>query len=104
MQGTFYPSKINTEGFANAHVRPLGATDAFAEGDVSYQTTYDFETMLKVDPDVILHEFGVASYYNVAQIRRTLADHPVGSQLIAVKNNSVYPSGNPVQEPLMNLF
>ncbi|MFH5843372.1 ABC transporter substrate-binding protein [Haladaptatus sp. CMAA 1909] len=104
MEGTFYPSKINTEGFANAHVRPLGATDAFAEGEVTYQTAYDFETMLKVDPDVILHTFGVASYYDVAQIRKTLADHPVGSKLTAVKNDAVYPSGNPVQGPLMNLF
>lgn len=104
MQGTFYPSKINTEGFANAHVRPLGATDAFAEGDVTYQTTYDYETMLKVDPDVILHKFGVASYYDVAQISEAIGDHPVGNKLTAVKNDAVYPSGNPVQGPIMNLF
>lgn len=31
MQGTFSPSRIDTPGFANAHVRPLGATDAFGE-------------------------------------------------------------------------
>ncbi|WP_224450310.1 ABC transporter substrate-binding protein [Haloprofundus salilacus] len=104
MQETFYPSKLNAPGFAAAHTRPLEATDAFAADDVTYETTYDYETMLEIDPDVILHPFGIASYYDVAQVRRTLENHPVGSQLTAVQNGRVYPSGNPVQGPLMNLF
>jgi ABC-type Fe3+-hydroxamate transport system substrate-binding protein len=101
---TFYPFRSDTPGFANAHVRPLGAPDAFSSGDVSYESAYDFETMLEIDPDVILHRFGVASYYDVGEIRQTLAEHPVGGQLTAVENDRVYPSGNPLQGPLMNLF
>ncbi|WP_135364258.1 ABC transporter substrate-binding protein [Halosimplex halophilum] len=104
VDGTFYPSTINTPGFANAHVRPLGATDAFADGDVTYESTYDYEELLEVDPDVLLHQFGIASYYDVGQVRETLADHPVGSRLTAVEDDAVYPSANPVQGPLMNLF
>ncbi len=104
MDGTFYPSKINAPGFANAHVRPLGAVDAFATGDVTYETTYDYETMLEIDPDVILHRFGIASHYDVGAIRETFADHPIGSELTAVENGRVYASGHPVQGPLMNLF
>jgi ABC-type Fe3+-hydroxamate transport system substrate-binding protein len=104
MDETFYPSKINAPGFANAHVRPLGAVDAFAADEISYETTYDYEAMLELDPDVILHRYGIASHYDVSQIRQTLADHSVGGQLTAVENGRVYPSGNPVQGPLMNLF
>ncbi|WP_277553175.1 ABC transporter substrate-binding protein [Halobaculum limi] len=102
--GTFYPSKINAPGFANAHVRPLGATDAFTGTDAGFGTTYDYETLLEVDPDVILHQFGIASYYDVASIRETIADDPVGGELAAIQNDRFYPSGNPVQGPLMNLF
>ncbi|MFC5368740.1 ABC transporter substrate-binding protein [Salinirubrum litoreum] len=101
---TFYPFRSDTPGFANAHVRPLGAPDAFTSGDVSYESAYDFETMLEIDPEVILHRFGVASYYDVNEIRQTLAEHPIGGQLTAVETDRVYPSGNPLQGPLMNLF
>ncbi|GAB7095027.1 ABC transporter substrate-binding protein [Halolamina litorea] len=104
MSDTFYPSKINTAGFSNAHVRPLGATDALAGGDVSYQTAYDYEQLLEIDPDVILHRYGINSYYDVGDIRQTIADHPVGGDLTASQNGRIYAGGHPVQGPLMNLF
>ncbi|QOS13995.1 ABC-type transport system periplasmic substrate-binding protein (plasmid) [Haloferax gibbonsii] len=104
MDETFYPSKINVPGFATSHIRPLGVTDAFAAGDVTFETSYDFETMLEIDPDVLLHSYGIDSYYDVASTRETLEDHPVGSELSAVRNDRVFPSGTPVQGPIMNLF
>ncbi|MFC7205446.1 ABC transporter substrate-binding protein [Haloferax namakaokahaiae] len=104
MSDTFYPSKVNVDGFATSHIRPLGVQDAFAADDVTYETSYDYETMLEIDPDVLLHSFCVASYYDVNDIEQTLAEHPVGGELSAVKNGRVYPSGNPVQGPIMNLF
>ncbi|WP_276299617.1 ABC transporter substrate-binding protein [Halorussus lipolyticus] len=104
MQDTFYPSNINAKGFATAHVRPFGATDVFAGDDVTYDTTYSYEQMLEFDPDVLLHRYGIDSYYDVSQIAETLADHPVASQITAVENGRVYPSGHPVQGPIMNLF
>ena len=104
VDGTFYPSKLNAPGFGNAHTRPLGAVDVFAGTDAGFDTTYDYETLLELDPDVILHQFGIASYYDVAAIRDTVADDPVGGRLRAIQNDRLYPSGNPVQGPLMNLF
>ena len=103
-QGTFYPSKLNAPGFGTAHTRPLGATDAFAGTDAGFGTTYDYETLLELDPDVILHQFGIASYYDVAAIRDTIAADPVGGELSAIRNDRFYPSGNPIQGPLVNLF
>ncbi|WP_148413984.1 ABC transporter substrate-binding protein [Haloferax sp. KTX1] len=104
MDETFYPTKIDAPGFATSHIRPLGVTDAFAAGDVTFETSYDFETMLEIDPDVLLHSYGIDSYYDVAAIRRDLENHPVGSELSAVRNDRVFPSGTPVQGPIMNLF
>lgn len=104
VDGTFYPTRSDTSGFANAHVRPLSAPDAFTGEEITTETTYGYETMLEYDPDVLLHEFAIASYYDVEAIRVTLADHPVGSQLSAVESGRVYPSGDPVQGPIMNLF
>jgi ABC-type Fe3+-hydroxamate transport system substrate-binding protein len=103
MGETFYPAKINTPGFANAHTRPLGATDAFAEGDISYESSYDFETMVEINPDIILHRYGY-SYYDVEAIREELSNHAVGQQLSAVQSGRVYAGGNPLQGPVMNLF
>jgi hypothetical protein len=104
MDGTFYPSKINTAGFSNAHVRPLGADDALAGDDVSYQSAYDYEQLLEIDPDVILHRYGIDSYYDVGSIRETIAEDPVGGELTAIENDRLYAGGHPVQGPLMNLF
>ncbi len=104
MEETFYPSALDAPGFATADLRPLGATDAFADQELTYETSYDYEAMLEFDPDVLLHRYGVASYYDVGAIAETLADHPVASQLTAVEEGQVYPSGDPEQGPLMNLF
>ena len=102
--GTYYPSRTDEPGFANAHVRPLDVPDAFAAEEVTYETAYDHEQLLEVDPDVVLHQYGIASYYDVGAIREELSDHPVAGDLSAIANDRFYPSGDPVQGPIMNLF
>lgn len=104
MDGTFYPTAANAPGYATAHVRPFGAEDAFADEEITFETSYDYEAMLEFDPDVILHPYGLASYYSVPEIRSTLEEHGVGSEITAVAENRVYPSGNPMQGPITNLF
>ncbi|MEZ3163968.1 ABC transporter substrate-binding protein [Halorubrum sp. RMP-47] len=104
MDGTYYPSRTDVPGFANAHVRPFGVPDAFAAEAVTYETAYDHEQLLEVDPDVILHQYGIASYYDVGAVREELAAHPVAGELSAIANDRLYPSGDPVQGPIMNLF
>jgi ABC-type Fe3+-hydroxamate transport system substrate-binding protein len=105
---SFRPYALNNPGFAKAHLRPLGARDAFAESDQTYDENedgrLDYEGMLAVDPDVILHSQGISDFFDVAEIRATWEDHPVGSELTAVQNGRVYSSGTPFQGPLMNLF
>jgi hypothetical protein len=105
---SFRPYELNNPGFAKAHLRPLEARDAFAESDQTYDESQDdsldYEGMLELDPDVILHSQGISGFFDVAEIRKTLENHPVGSELTAVQNDRVYSSGTPFQGPLMNLF
>jgi ABC-type Fe3+-hydroxamate transport system substrate-binding protein len=106
--GAFRPYALNNPGFAKSHLRPFGAQDAFAASDQTYDENedgrIDYEGMLEADPDVLLHSQGISGFFDVAEIRETLENHPVGSELTAVQNDRVYSSGTPFQGPLMNLF
>jgi len=107
-EGEFYPYKISGPGFGKAHTRPMGARDAFADSDRTYDenygAAYDFEGMLDVDPDVILHNFGVTSFYDWDSITETVRNDPVGRELTAVQTDRFYASGQSFQGPLQNLL
>jgi ABC-type Fe3+-hydroxamate transport system substrate-binding protein len=104
----FSPYKISGPGFGKAHVRPLGARDAFANSDRTYDenygASYDFEGMLEIDPDVILHNFAVTPFYDWNEIKETVSNHPVGKELTAVQTDRFYASGQSFQGPLQNLL
>jgi len=101
----FFTYHLNEPGYWLADTRPLGANDAFADRDWSnLWGTVGYEAMAEADPDVILHLWGMTPRYATAEARRTLRDHPVGSQLSAVKNDRVYAQGMRYQGPIMNLF
>ena len=101
----FWTYHLNKPGYWLADTRPLGANDAFAEkdwGQLWGQVGY--EAMAEADPDVILHLWGMTPNYSMADVRKSLKDHSVGSQLKAVQNDRVYAQGMRYQGPIMNLF
>lgn len=101
----FYTYHLNEPGYWLADTQPLGATDAFAERDwTDLWGTVGYETMVEADPDVVLHLWGTTPSYDMAEIRETLADHPVGGELSAVQNDRVFAAGMRYQGPIMNLF
>jgi len=106
--GKFSPYKTSGPGFGKAHTRPLGARDAFADSDrtydENYEAAYDFEGMLEIDPDVILHNFAVTPFYDWSEITETVTNDPVGRELTAVKDDRFYASGQSFQGPLQNLL
>jgi ABC-type Fe3+-hydroxamate transport system substrate-binding protein len=106
--GSFSPYKISGPGFGKAHTRPLGARDAFADSgktyDENYDASYDFEGMLEIDPDVILHNFAVTPFYDWGKITDTVENDPVGKELTAVQEDRFYASGQSFQGPLQNLL
>lgn len=107
-EGEFSPYKISGPGFGKAHTRPMGARDAFADSDKTYDenydAAYDFEGMLEIDPDVILHNFAVTPFYDWDEVRETVEDDPAGEKLTAVENDRFYASGQAFQGPLQNLL
>ncbi|ELY99306.1 ABC transporter substrate-binding protein [Natrialba asiatica] len=103
--GQFFTYHLNAPGYWQADTRPLAAADALADRSWSGDWgTVDYETMLDVDPDVILHLWGITSQYSIDDIRDELESHPVGSKLTAVQNDRVVAGGMRYQGPLMNLF
>ncbi|ELY64107.1 ABC transporter substrate-binding protein [Natronococcus jeotgali] len=106
--GTFLPYVIN-EGTSFKQWRDLGVRDALAESDVedfhSSRGQIDYETLLEVDPDVILcrgNEDASAEEFQESVVANMEAD-AAGSELTAVQNGDVYRGGPLYQGPITNL-
>ncbi|ELZ98960.1 hypothetical protein C440_01350 [Haloferax mucosum ATCC BAA-1512] len=107
----FSPYRLNDKGTSKKQWHDLGVSDALAGTGVKGLSTtdrgkIDYETMLEIDPDVILlraHERKSAT-----EFRDTVLDfmqsHPVASELTAVQNERVYRGGYLYQGPIQNLF
>ncbi|WP_265109667.1 ABC transporter substrate-binding protein [Halosolutus halophilus] len=106
--GTFLPYLIS-EGTSFKQWRDLGVRDALAETDVddfhSSRGQVDYETLLEIDPDVILCRGREASSAQEFQntVVASMEDDNAGSQLTAVQNGDVYRGGPLYQGPITNL-
>ena len=108
---SFSPYRLNDKGTSKKQWRDLGVTDALAGTDIENLSTtnrgeYDYETLLSVDPDVILirgHERKSATEFRET-ILQFMQNHTVGSQLTAVQNERVYRGGYLRQGPIHNFF
>ncbi len=106
--GTFLPYLID-EGTSFKQWRDLGVRDALAETDVadfhSSRGSIGYETLLEIDPDVILCRGYEASSKQEFQdvIVTPMKNDNAGSQLTAVQNGDVYRGGPLYQGPITNL-
>jgi len=108
---SFSPYRLNDQGTSKKQWRDLGVTDALAGTDIQNLSTtnrgeYDYETLLEVDPDVILirgHERKSATEFRDT-VLEFMRNHTVGSELTAVQNGRVYRGGYLRQGPIHNLF
>jgi len=102
--------KLNYPGYYAAHTRPMGVTDALAEavgegyGADGRNVTLDYELLLEADPDVLLVLEPMTAYHDLDEIRTTLADDEITSELTAVREGDVYAQGARRQGPILNLF
>jgi len=107
----FAPYPLTTAGTGAKHLRDLGVRDAVEGNDVeglssTNRTNIDYETMLEVDPDVILvkgHETKSAEEFQNTVVSHMRTDS-VGSDLTAVQNSRVYRGGPVYQGPLSNFL
>ncbi|MEZ4471510.1 MAG: ABC transporter substrate-binding protein [bacterium] len=110
-RGHFTPFSVDRPGFGTAHLRAVGARDAFAAirdrtyADAGRGTALDVEGLLALDPDVIIMPFAVfASFRARFAELQALADDPVAGRLTAMKAGRVYPGGTPLQGPIFLIF
>ncbi|GGN10579.1 hypothetical protein GCM10009021_08020 [Halarchaeum nitratireducens] len=98
-----YVYNVDTPGFLTAHVRPFEPVDAFGDG-VQSGSRVDMESLAEANPDVILVFGGLHPTYDMAEIRSSLEDDPVGATIPAVENGRIYPQGGRYQGPVLDLF
>lgn len=105
---TFLPYLVS-EGTSFKQWRDLGVRDALAETDVqdfhSGRGEIDYETLLKVDPDVVAirgHEAKTAEEFEDTVVQ-FMENHNVARSLTAVRNGDVYRGGPLYQGPITNL-
>jgi iron complex transport system substrate-binding protein len=104
----FYPYVIG-DGTGFKHLRDLGVRDALAESGVEdfhgTRAAIDVETLLDVDPEVLL----LRGYENMSEqefqntIVSFLEDHETASRVAAVESGEVYRAGGLYQGPITNL-
>ncbi|MFD1571512.1 ABC transporter substrate-binding protein [Halorubrum laminariae] len=107
----FSPYRLSDRGTNKKQFRDLGLTDALAETGISGLSTtdrgrIDYETMLEVDPDVILvrgHEDKSAGEF-ADTVLAFMRDHDVASELTAVRTDRVFRGGPIYQGPIQHLF
>jgi iron complex transport system substrate-binding protein len=107
----FSPYRLNDKGTSKKQWRDLGVSDALAGTGIEGLSTtdrgkIDYETMLEVDPDVIMlraHERKSAQEFRDT-VLEFMRSHPVASELSAVQNGRVYRGGYLFQGPIHNLF
>ncbi|TKX77127.1 Fe3+-hydroxamate ABC transporter substrate-binding protein [Halorubrum sp. SD626R] len=107
----FSPYRLSDGGTNKKQFRDLGLTDALADTGISGLSTtdrgrIDYETMLEVNPDVILvrgHEDKTADEF-ADTVFAFMRNHDVASELSAVRNGRVFRGGPIYQGPVQHLF
>ena len=107
----FSPYRLTDRGTNKKQFRDLGLSDALAGTGVEGLSTndrgqIDFETMLEVDPDVILmrgHETKTEAEFRDSVVS-FMEDHDVAAELTAVQDGNVFRGGPIYQGPLQHLF
>ncbi|WP_237561246.1 ABC transporter substrate-binding protein [Halococcus sediminicola] len=98
------------KGTSTKHLRDLKARDALAEagleGTYAGGATIDIETLLEIDPDILLlrgYELKTEKQFQNT-IVEYLKNHPVARELSAVKKGNVFRAGSLGQGPITNLI
>ncbi len=118
-KGEFYVLYLEDNGYEMKPYRDLGLVeaDAFADVETGQYGLTDYETMLEVDPDLILVHWGITTgsvtfggdgAFDTEKFREKfvapMENDDVGSQLTAVQEGRVLPGPTAEQGPLVNAF
>ncbi len=107
----FSPYRLSDQGTNKKQWHDLGLSDALADTGIDGLSTsergqIDYETMLEVDPDVVLvrgHEDKTAEEF-ADTVLAFMEGHDVASELTAVQEGRVFRGGPIYQGPIQHLF
>ncbi|WP_372910546.1 ABC transporter substrate-binding protein [Salinigranum sp.] len=117
--GEFYVLYLEESGYEMKPYRDLGLVeaDAFAGVETGQYGLTDYETLLEVDPDLVLVHWGITTgsvtfggdgAFDAEQFHEKfvapMENDDVGSQLTAVQEGRVLPGPTAEQGPLVNAF
>jgi iron complex transport system substrate-binding protein len=117
-EGQFYVMDMTDKGYEKKPYRDVGVVENDAFQHIGGgQAEVDYETMLEVDPDVIIVHWGITTgsvtfggdgAFDAEQFRENfvtpMENDEVGSQLTAVQNGRVLPGPTAEQGPFVNAF
>ncbi|MFB6227452.1 MAG: ABC transporter substrate-binding protein [Halobacteriales archaeon] len=110
-KGEFFPLDPRGEGYEMKPYRDLGVESAFPDDLEGGQA--DYETMLEVDPEIIVVHWGIGTTGGTGsfsaeafreQYVTPMEEDTVGNQLTAVQEGNVYPGQYGEQGPIVNLL
>lgn len=107
----FTPYRLSDRGTDNKHWHELGLEDALSGTGIdglstTERGTLDYETVLEVDPDVILirgHHHKSRDEFRES-VLSYMEDHSVGAELTAVQDGRVFQGGPLYLGPINHLF
>ena len=104
-EGEFYPSNIDTPGTAMKPYQDLKLKDALGDIETT-DGTFDYETMLEVDPEVITvaWQIAVPDEQFTESFVTPFRNDTIGQQLQAVQNDRIIKGQHLAQGPVVNLF
>ncbi|WP_424000398.1 ABC transporter substrate-binding protein [Haloarcula salina] len=103
--GAFYAYPVH-DGNGHKQYRDLGMRGAFDDHIDGSYAEWDYETILEIDPDALVFQYGF-SHVSTEEFERrmdAMREDPVGQQLSAVENDRLYRGGTSYQGPIVNLF
>ncbi len=109
-KGRFYLVNLRRGGSRVQHYRDLGLRqnfpfDRYVTGKYG---RVDFETLVSIDPQVIIVLWATAKFDDREAFRerfvKPLRNHPLGKRLAAVQSGNVLPGGIGAQGPISHLF
>ncbi|EJN60378.1 ABC transporter substrate-binding protein [Halogranum rubrum] len=105
-KGVFYAMDPTTAGYEMKQYRDLGIKNAFEGVETGEYGKTDYETLLQVDPEIIVFHWGVTYEQEAFESRFTepMVNDEVGQELTAVQEENLYPGGTAEQGPIINLF
>ncbi|WP_254839108.1 ABC transporter substrate-binding protein [Natronomonas marina] len=108
-KGEFFAMDPTRLGYETKQYRDLGVGNALAEytdDNRGVFTRIDYEALLEADPELVVFHWRLQDDPDAfeSEFVEPMREHPVGSEVTAVRNGEIYRGGSAEQGPILSLF